>query len=92
MLLVDGTHKRRRWWQHLVDKDEDRLLGGELDAFPDNIYELPDRQILRSQEVNTPCPDPLGARARTRTRTDGTKYFFLSMVGMSVLSAFSQIT
>lgn len=27
-----------------------------------------------------------------RTRTEGTKYFFLSMVGMSVLSAFSHIT
>lgn len=25
-------------------------------------------------------------------RTEGTKYFFLSMVGMSVLSAFSQMT
>lgn len=25
-------------------------------------------------------------------RTDGTRYFFLSIVGMSVLSAFSQIT
>jgi hypothetical protein len=27
-----------------------------------------------------------------RERTEGTKYFFLSMVGMSVLSAFSHIT
>ena len=31
-------------------------------------------------------------RAATKARTDGTRYFFLSMVGMSVLSAFSQIT
>lgn len=27
-----------------------------------------------------------------RARTEGTKYFFLSMVGISVLSAFSHIT
>ena len=29
---------------------------------------------------------------RRRVRTDGTRYFFLSIVGISVLSAFSQMT
>ena len=31
-------------------------------------------------------------KAESYRRTDGTRYFFLSMVGMSVLSAFSQMT
>ena len=40
MLLVNRRHKRSSRWQHLVDKDEDCLLGGELDALADYVDEL----------------------------------------------------
>jgi len=42
VFLIDGTHKRGRWWKDLVHEDEDRLLGCKLDPFPDNIDELTD--------------------------------------------------
>ena len=39
------------------------------------------------------CEFVVTSKARyDKSRTDGTRYFFLSMVGISVLSAFSQIT
>jgi hypothetical protein len=40
MLFVNGRHQRSGGWQHLVDEDEDGLLGGELDALADDIDEL----------------------------------------------------
>ncbi len=40
VLLVNGRHQRGGGWQHLVDEDEDGLLGGELDALADYVDEL----------------------------------------------------
>lgn len=40
MLLVDGAHERGRGRQDLVDKDEDGLLGRELDTLADHVHEL----------------------------------------------------
>lgn len=45
MLFVDTTHKRRRRRKHLIDKDEDRLLGRQLDALSDDVHELTDGEI-----------------------------------------------
>lgn len=45
MLLVDGAHQSRGRRQHLVDKDEDRLLGRKLDPLADDVDELTDRQV-----------------------------------------------
>lgn len=58
MLLVDGAHEGRRWWENVINEDEDRLLGGELDSLsvckllwglidsPDDIDELSDSEVL----------------------------------------------
>ena len=40
MLLVDAAHEGGSRRQDGVDKDEDNLLGGELDALPDDVDEL----------------------------------------------------
>ena len=45
VLLVDGTHERRRGREDLVDKDKDCLFRRELDAFADHVDKLPDRQV-----------------------------------------------
>lgn len=45
MLLVNRRHQRGGRWQHLVDEDEDGLLGRELDALADYINELTNGQI-----------------------------------------------
>ena len=37
------------WGQDVVDKDEDGLLGAELDPFPDDVHELPSGQVSRHQ-------------------------------------------
>lgn len=42
MLLVNTTHQGGRRRQDVVDKDEDGLFRGELDAFTDDIDELAD--------------------------------------------------
>ena len=57
--------------------------------------------LIRFLMTYTNC-DPLNFRSRNdfrsgkltwpTVRSAGTRYFFLSMLGMSVLSAFSQIT
>lgn len=47
MLLVDGTHELRGWWQYLIDEDEDRLLWRKLDSLSDNVHKLSDRQVLK---------------------------------------------
>ena len=46
MLLVDGTHEGCCWREHLIDEDEDSLLGRELDPLADDIDELPDSEVL----------------------------------------------
>ena len=45
MLLINRAHERSGRRQDLIDKDEDRLLGGQLDALADNINELTDSQV-----------------------------------------------
>lgn len=49
VLLVNGRHQRGGGWQHLIDEDEDRLLGGELDALADYVDELTDGQVRGHQ-------------------------------------------
>ena len=49
MLFVDTAHERGRGRQDLVDEDEDRLLGGQLDALADHVHELADRQVRGHQ-------------------------------------------
>lgn len=45
MLFVDGAHERRSRWQDLIDKNEDGLLGRELDAFADDVDELANGKV-----------------------------------------------
>jgi hypothetical protein len=45
VLFVDAAHERGSRRENLVHKDEDSLLGAELDALANNIYELTDGQI-----------------------------------------------
>jgi hypothetical protein len=45
VFLVDAAHKGGCWGKHLVDEDEDGLLGGELDSLADDVDELTDGQI-----------------------------------------------
>jgi len=45
MLLVNRGHQCGGRWQHLVDEDEDGLLGRKLDALADYINELTDGQV-----------------------------------------------
>lgn len=49
VFLVDAAHEGGRWGKHLVDEDEDGLLGGELDALADDVDELTDGQIGRNK-------------------------------------------
>ena len=49
MLLINRAHERSGRRQDLIDKDEDRLLGGQLDALADNINELTDGQVRRNK-------------------------------------------
>lgn len=49
VFLVDAAHESGRWGKHLVDEDEDGLLGGELDALADDVDELTDGQIGRNK-------------------------------------------
>lgn len=50
MLLVDGRHQGRCRGENLVDKDEDGLLRGELDALADHVDKLTNSQV-RGDEV-----------------------------------------
>lgn len=40
VFFIDAAHQSSSWWQDLVDKDEDRLLGRELDPLADHIDKL----------------------------------------------------
>lgn len=42
MLLINRTHQRRRRRQDIIHKDEDCLLGRELDSLSDDVDELAD--------------------------------------------------
>jgi hypothetical protein len=45
VFLVDAAHQRGGGRQHLIDEDEDGLLGGELDALADHVDELAHGEI-----------------------------------------------
>lgn len=45
VLLVDGAHQSRSWWQNLIDEDEDGLLWRELDALANDIDELANCEV-----------------------------------------------
>lgn len=45
VLLVDTRHQCGGWGKDLIDEDEDRFLGGQLDALADHVYELADGEI-----------------------------------------------
>jgi len=45
VLLVDAAHQSGGWRQHLVDEDEDGLLGRKLDPLPDDVDELANREV-----------------------------------------------
>jgi hypothetical protein len=45
VLFINGAHQRGCWWKHLVDEDEDGLLGGELDALADYVDKLADGEV-----------------------------------------------
>lgn len=45
VLFVDRGHERGCWWEDLVDKDEDGLVGGQLDALADDVDKLADCQV-----------------------------------------------
>lgn len=49
MLFVDAGHQGSRGRQGLVDKDEDGLLGGQLDALADDIDELANGEVGRHE-------------------------------------------
>lgn len=49
VLFIDAAHESGSGRKHLVDKDEDGLLGRELDALTDNINELADGEVGRHQ-------------------------------------------
>mmetsp|Transcript_18878 Transcript_18878/g.38334 ORF Transcript_18878/g.38334 Transcript_18878/m.38334 type:complete len:215 (-) Transcript_18878:532-1176(-) len=42
LLIVDVRHESCCGWQHVVDKDEDRLFWCELDALSDHMHKLSD--------------------------------------------------
>lgn len=101
MLLVDHAHERRSGRQDLVDKDEDGLLGSELYPLADDVDKLArcgrggcETGQGRQEERESKGEGEEGERRRTcpTVRSAGTRYFFLSIAGMSVLSAFSQMT
>ena len=49
VLLVDAAHQRGGGRQDLINKDEDGLLGGQLDALADNVHELANREVGRHE-------------------------------------------
>jgi hypothetical protein len=90
VLFIDGAHQSRSRGQDFVHKDEDGLLWSKLDSFTNNVDELTDSQILEYKSVQD------GWKFRVSLRivwlTAGTRYFFLSISSISLLSTFSQMT
>lgn len=92
MFLVDGAHERSGRREDLVDKDEDGLLWRQLDALADHVDELHARGGVPSARRLLPADIEDCWRTCPTVRSAGTRYFFLSIAGISVLSAFSQMT
>lgn len=89
--------------QHVLHKDEDGLLRGQLDALADDVHELPHCQVRGHQVPAAQQGVQLSyIYLRDRARAVGLgwagtssplrTHFFLSMSGMSLFSAFSTIT
>lgn len=88
-MTIDAAQRRRRL---------------RRDDSPDHVDELPHRQVLLVSGVSRRLGITPRARApissaraacppcQDRPLTAGTRYFFLSIVGMSLFSAFSQMT
>lgn len=49
MVLVDGAHQLSSRRQHLIDEDEDGLLGRQLDALADYVDELAYGEVCRDK-------------------------------------------
>ena len=45
MLLINRAHESSSRWQDLIDEDEDRFLGGQLDALANYVDELTNGQV-----------------------------------------------
>lgn len=45
VFVIDGGHEGSGWGQHVVDKNEYRLLRAELDALPNNVHKLTYSQV-----------------------------------------------
>jgi len=45
VFFIDAAHQRRSRGQHFINEDEDRLFGGQLDAFPDHVDKLTHGQV-----------------------------------------------
>ena len=98
LLRINLTHQRCGGRQHISDKDENRFLWRQLDALPNDVDELADGEIGRNQVPETRRGGRMGgwsvrlsSASLACWRTVAT-HFFLSMSGMSLFSAFSQIT
>jgi len=101
VFVIDGTHKGSGRGKDIIHENKDSLLRCKLDTFsahqpllnslrdlpssPDDINELTNSQILLVSNLSAVI-------AQALKRTAGTRYFFLSIVGISLFSAFSQIT
>jgi hypothetical protein len=49
VFFVNRAHQSGRWWKHLIDENEDGFLGGQLDAFANDIDELSDGEVRWDQ-------------------------------------------
>ena len=49
VLFVDAAHERSSWREDLVDKDEDGLLRGQLDALADDVDKLSYGEVCRHE-------------------------------------------
>lgn len=49
VLLVDAAHESGSGGKYLVHEDEDGLLRGQLDPFPDHVNELAYGEICRDE-------------------------------------------
>lgn len=73
--------------QSLVDKKKDGLLRHQLDALANHIHQLPNLFPHTNSFSRADTAEEKGT-----VRSDGTKYFFLSITAMSLLGALSVIT
>lgn len=49
MLLIDAAHECGSWREDFINEDEDGLLGRQLDALADDVYELSDSEVCRNE-------------------------------------------